>query len=244
MVMRRLAQVFRAKAKSGVQPDADPFALLEQGFEQQVDLLRDVKRAVVEVTAARRRLELQAEDLRERLPGFEDQAREALAAGDDARARRALARGLDLQRELATFDEQIEHLRREEERLVAAERRLQQRVDAFRTRKEVLGARYTAARATARVGEAVSGLSEEMADVGFALQRAEQHTALLRARGRAIDELMAEGLLEDPLGSERASWEAEFARLDREPRLQAQLEALRRQLPGAPAHTLPPGERR
>ncbi len=71
------------------------------------------------------------------------------------------------------------------------------KVEAFRTRKETIKASYTAAEAQTRISEAVSGISEEMGDVGLAMQRAEDKTAQMQARAAAVDELMASGALDD-----------------------------------------------
>ena len=73
-------------------------------------------------------------------------------------------------------------------------------MDAFRTRKETIKATYTAAEAQTRINEAFSGISEEMGDVGMAIQRAEDKTAQMQARAGAIDELLASGALEDVSG--------------------------------------------
>ena len=64
-------------------------------------------------------------------------------------------------------------LQAEEEKLTLAAQRLEAKVDAFRTRKETIKAAYTAAGAETHVGEAVSGISEEMGDIGMAMQRAQ-----------------------------------------------------------------------
>jgi phage shock protein A len=56
---------------------------------------------------------------------------------------------------------------------------------------------YTAAEAETRVGEAVSGISEEMGDIGMAMQRAQDKTEQMQARAGALDELLASGALED-----------------------------------------------
>jgi len=76
-------------------------------------------------------------------------------------------------------------------------------VDAFRTRKETIKATYTAAEAQTRINEAFTGISEEMGDVGMAIQRAEDKTAQMQARAGAIDELMASGALDDAVGGDR-----------------------------------------
>ena len=76
-------------------------------------------------------------------------------------------------------------------------------MDAFRTRKETIKATYTAAEAQTRINEAFSGISEEMGDVGMAIQRAKDKTAQMQARAGAIDELMASGALDDAVGGSR-----------------------------------------
>src|SRR5271168_3260100 len=103
---------------------------------------------------------------------------------------------------------QYAQLQAEEEKLTIASQRLQAKVDAFRTRKETIKATYTAAEAQTRINEAFSGISEEMGDVGMAIQRAEDKTAQMQARAGAIDELMASGALED-LGGRRDDIQSE-----------------------------------
>ena len=85
----------------------------------------------------------------------------------------------------------------EEEKLTLAQQRLQAKVESFRTRKETIKATYTAAEAQTRINEAMSGIGEEMGDVGMAIQRAEDKTATMQARAGAIDELIAAGVLDD-----------------------------------------------
>jgi len=82
-------------------------------------------------------------------------------------------------------------------KLTVASQRLQAKVEAFRTQKETIKAAYTAAEAQTRIGEAVSGISEEMGDVGMAIQRAQDKTKQMQARAGALDELLASGALED-----------------------------------------------
>ena len=48
-----------------------------------------------------------------------------------------------------------------------------------------------------RIGEAATGLGEQMSDVGLAIQRAKDKTEQMQARAGAIEELSASGALED-----------------------------------------------
>src|SRR4030095_3045775 len=91
--------------------------------------------------------------------------------------------------------------------------------ESFRTRKETIKATYTAAEAQTRINEAFSGISEEMSDVGLAVQRAEDKTAQMQARAGAIDELLASGALDDVTGAGSDSISLELDRMGRPPRL-------------------------
>jgi phage shock protein A len=98
---------------------------------------------------------------------------------------------------MGDLKQQQAQLQGEEEKLTLASQRLQAKVESFRTQKETIKAKYTAAEASTRINEAFSGISEEMGDVGMAVQRAEDKTAQMQARAGAIDELIASGALDD-----------------------------------------------
>jgi phage shock protein A len=105
-------------------------------------------------------------------------------------------------------------------------------VDAFRIRKETMKANYTAAEAQTKVNEAISGIGEEMGDVGLAMQRAEDKVAQMQARSGALDELMASGALDDAsMSSDRL--QAELDRDLAEPAVEAELARLRGELTGS-----------
>jgi phage shock protein A len=102
-----------------------------------------------------------------------------------------------VQTQLVGLDQQRQQLETEQQKLTEAEQRLSAKVEAFRTQKETVKAQYTAAEAQVKINEAFGGISEEMADVGLSLQRAQDKTEQMQARAGAIDELLASGALED-----------------------------------------------
>jgi phage shock protein A len=130
---------------------------------------------------------------------------------------------------------QYAQLQGEEEKLTVASQRLQAKVDAFRTRKETIKATYTAAEAQTRINEAFSGISEEMGDVGMAIQRAEDKTAQMQARAGAIDELLASGALDDAIGGRRDDIQSELDAISAGSDVESELSRLR----GEIANTAP-----
>lgn len=200
-LMRRLATIFKSKASRALDAAEDPRQTLDYSYERQLDMLQQMRRGLTDVATARKRVEIQAEQLGRSAAKLQDQARQALEQNREDLAREALARRAGLATQLDDLRTQHDQLRAQEERLVEATRRLEAKIQAFRTRKETVKASYTAAQAETKVAEAVSGISEEMGDVGLALQRAEDKVAQMQARSGALAQLMESGALEDLTGT-------------------------------------------
>ncbi len=200
-LFERLKLVFNAKADKMLDKMEDPRETLDYSYQRQLELLQKVRRGVADVATSRKRVELQANQLDAEMKKLTLSAQRALEVNREDLAREALTRKSGLQGQLDDLMSQHATLQGEEEKLVRASTRLQAKVDAFRTRKETIKATYSAAEAQTRINEAFTGISEEMGDVGLAIQRAEDKTAQMQARAGAIDELLSSGALEDPTGS-------------------------------------------
>src|SRR6266513_3829071 len=202
-VMKRMSMIFKSKANKALDRMEDPRETLDYSYQRQLEMLQKVRRGVADVATSRKRLELQMNQINQQSGKLEKQAKDALGAGREDLEREALRRQQSAQSQLSDLQAQYAQLQGEEEKLTLASQRLQTKVDTFRTRKETIKATYTAAEAQTRINEAFSGISEEMGDVGMAIQRAEDKTAQMQARAGAIDELMASGALDDAVGGSR-----------------------------------------
>jgi phage shock protein A len=197
-LMKRFSLIFKSKANRVLDKAEDPRETLDYSYQKQLEMLTKVRRGIADVATSRKRLELQMRDLQASSDKLQGQAQQALTSGREDLAREALTRRSALQQQAMDLQSQHANLQAEEEKLTAAGQRLSAKVDAFRTRKETIKATYTAAEAQTKINEAFSGISEEMGDVGMAIQRAEDKTAQMQARAGALDELLASGALEEP----------------------------------------------
>ncbi|MGH2456821.1 MAG: PspA/IM30 family protein [Candidatus Limnocylindria bacterium] len=231
--MKRLSTLFQAKASKMLDQAEDPRETLDYSYERQLKMLRDVQRGVADVATSRKRVELQAQQLQLKVTKLQDQARQAVEAGREDLAREALSRRAAIGPQLDDLRTQHDQLQAEEAKLTQASQRLQAKVDAFRTRKETIKATYTAAEAQTKIGEAVSGISEEMGDVGLAMQRAEDKTLQMQSRAGAIDELMASGALDDATASSDPI-QAELDRVTATSGVDAELARLKAELGSGP----------
>ncbi len=194
---QRFTLIFRSKANKALDRAEDPRETLDYSYQRQLDLLSKVRRGVAEVATSRKRVELQIKQLEQQSAKLQDQAQKAIGVDREDLAREALTRKSGLTAQINDLKTQLAQLQGEEEKLILAQQRLQAKVEAFRTRKETIKATYTAAEAQTRINEAMSGIGDELGDVGAAIQRAEDKTAQMQARAGAIDELIASGALDD-----------------------------------------------
>src|ERR671918_3215807 len=181
-LMSRASTVVKAKLSKLLDRAEDPTETLDYSYEKQLELLQNVKRGVADVVTAKKRLQMQTEQLEQSVVKLETQARDALAAGREDLARQALERKALVQQQLQGLDQQVEGLEQQQEKLVQSEKQLQAKVEAFRSQKEVIKAQYSAAEAQVRIGEAATGIGDQMADTGLAIQRARDKTEQMQAR--------------------------------------------------------------
>jgi phage shock protein A len=222
--------LFRAKANKALDKMEDPRETLDYSYQTQLELLQKVRRGVADVATSRKRVELQINQLQQSSDKLDRQARDSLSAGREDLAREALTRKAGVASQMADLQTQYASLQGEEEKLTNASQRLQAKVDAFRTRKETIKATYTAAEAQTRINEAFTGISEEMGDVGMAIQRAEDKTEQMKARAGAIDELMASGALDDVVSGPRDDIQAELDRMGATHGVDHELERMKAEL--------------
>jgi phage shock protein A len=233
----RMSTIFKAKMSKALDRAEDPRETLDYSYEKQLEMLQKVKRGIVEVTTAKKRLELQLAKQQDDIAKMDGQARQALQMNREDLARIVLQRKAAAMEQLQGLQSQIADLDTQQAKLVDAESRLSTKVEAFRTRKEVIKATYSAAEAQVRIGEAVSGISEELTDVGMAIDRAENKTAQLQARAAAIDELTQTGVLAEPGASLGAGSDIDrqLAQLSSASTVDAELSRMKAELGQGPA---------
>jgi phage shock protein A len=230
----RFVSIFRAKASKALDRAEDPRETLDYSYERQLELLQKVRKGVADVSTSRKRLELQMTQLSQQSDKLEVQARAALAAGREDLAREALTRRSGLGSQVGELQEQHAQLAEQEEKLIASSQQLQARVESFRTRKETVKATYSAAEAQTKIGEAFSGLSSELGDVGLAIQRAEDKTQQMQARAGAIDELLASGALDDATGTRKDSITIELERMASQSDVERMIESMKHEIEPTP----------
>lgn len=233
----RMSTVIKSKINKMLDKAEDPGETLEYSYQKQMELLQNVKKGIADVVTAKKRLQLQSQKLEQQVVKLDTQARQALSQGREDLARQALERKTFAQTELQSLDQQVAELEQQQQALIDKEAKLRTKIDQFRTKKEVVKAQYSAAEASVKIQEAASGVGEEMADIGLAMQRAQDKTENMRARANAMDELEQSGAFDDAfaLGSGGDDIDRQLAELGSASQVDDELSKMKAELNPAPA---------
>src|SRR5713226_1913541 len=227
----RLTTFFRIRANAALDKAEDPGQVMDYSYTKQLEQLQQLRRSIADVVTNEKRLDLQQSQIQQQVNKLDQQAMQALQANREDLARMALQRKEALVAQLASYEQQIAQLRAQEENLIAMERKVSARVEAFRTQKEMVKAQYSAAQAQVKINEAVTGISQEMTEMNLAMQRAQDKVLTMQSRANAMETLIEQGTLgEQGLPGSSDTLDRELRQISTEQHVEAQLQALKQQL--------------
>src|ERR1700730_11824620 len=109
-LLSRAGEIIKAKFNTLLNRAENPNETLDYSYEKQLQSLQNVKRGVADVVTAKKRLELQTQQLEQNVVTLDTQARQALAAGREDLARQALERESGIQQQVQDLGTQVKQL--------------------------------------------------------------------------------------------------------------------------------------
>ena len=158
---------------------------LDGVYHARLEQLRDLRQHLDEAAALVRDIEQQVAELQAREATLADRRWRALQEGIPDAAREAVDELAVVQAKLAELRRLLPGVVESERQLRSKEQRLQDQVDAFRTRKETLKASYTATEARREIREAVTALGLDVGADGGPARGVGRRTQV-GGRGRAL----------------------------------------------------------
>jgi phage shock protein A len=193
----RITTLIKQKVNTLLDKYEDPKEALDYSYQNQIETMTKLRRSIAEVVTAKTRLQMQKTKLVENIRTLDEESRRAIDQDREDLAKLALERKNANMIQLQNLDKQIVDMQTQQDKLEQTEKRLSTKVEEFRSKKEVIKAQYTAAEAQVRIKENLTGISEEMADVGVAMNKAEDKTEQMKAKAQALDEMIDSGVLTD-----------------------------------------------
>lgn len=215
----RIGRVVRANLNDLVSKAEDPEKVLEQSLiDMQEDLVK-LRQAVAQAIATQKRTEQQYNQNISESNKWQQRAQLALTKGDETLAREALVRKKSYS-DTATalkssLDQQVVQIDTLKKSLIA----LESKISEAKTKKDMLKARMSAAKAQEQLQSTISGLNTGSAMAAF--ERMEDKVLQAEARSQASFELGGTGI------------DQQFAALEAGSGVDDELAALKAQMSGA-----------
>lgn len=227
----RVADLFQAKTHKLLDSLEDPNATLDLSYERMIAGLQETKRHLADVVTEQVSLERQIAAAQQEVAKAEADARMALGANREDLARASLGHKQSALQRIDTLSQAHGKILAQANKLIDYQKKLEDRIEQFRTQKEVMKSSYAAAQAQVRVTESLTGIGNHLGNVSDAMRRAEDKVAGMQAKADAMDGLMQAGVLTDPLSSE-TSVEKELNALRSVGAVDAELERMKSEMSG------------
>lgn len=218
----RISRVVRANLNDVVSKAEDPEKILEQSIIDMQEDLVQLRQAVAQAIATQKRTQQQYNQAQSEATNWRSRAQLALQKGDENLAREALVRA-KAQADTAaalktTLDQQTGQVDTLKRNLIA----LESKISEAKTKKDMLKARISAAKANEQLQNAVGRLGTSSAMGAF--ERMEEKVLMMEARAQSAQELTGNNL------------EQQFAQLEAGSDVDDELTAMKAQLAGSPSN--------
>jgi phage shock protein A len=214
----RVSRLVRANINDAVSKAEDPEKILDQTIIDMQEDLVQMRQAVASAIASKKRVEQQYEKAQSEANTWTQRAQLALQKGDENLAREALVRkkaqaetAAALKAQLDTQHASVDTLKRN---LIG----LESKISEAKTKKDMLKARASAAKANEKLQETIGNLGTSSAMGAF--ERMEEKILQMEAKSQAAAELAG------------ADLESQFAQLEAGGDVDLELAAMKAQLSG------------
>lgn len=230
-LINRLSYLVRSKLSAVIDSVSDPIENLEYQQKQLKDNVRECKRAITEMDTQINKLKSQRENLMKKVEKRNEQAREAMKAGREELAEKAITEKQELLAQVEDKENAIDEIRPRREDLEDQLEELKSQVKQFETKKANLKARHTAAQSEVKVQEIMTGLDED----SVSLSEIEDEIEETEARAEALDGLDFENEFDDKTALDKEM--EELRKETGEDEVTAELEMLKEEV-GADANAV------
>src|SRR3984893_4863475 len=109
-LFQRAHDILAAKANKALDAAEQPDEMLDLSYQQMLEQITQVRRALADIAASRKQIELQEQQLQHSVDHLQDQARAALSQGKEDLAKEALSRKAAAQAQIDSLEPERQEL--------------------------------------------------------------------------------------------------------------------------------------
>jgi phage shock protein A len=214
----RVSRVVRSNLNAAVSAAEDPEKILDQAIIDMSEDLVQMRQAVAKAIAAQKRVEQQHNKAQSEASTWQQRAQLALQKGDESLAREALTRKKTQSETAAALKAQLDQQQVTVDQLKKNLIGLESKISEAKTKKDMLKARVSAAKANEQLQNTMGQLNTGSAMSAF--ERMEEKVLMMEAKSQAAVELAG------------ADLESQFVALEAGGDVDDELAAMKAQLSG------------
>lgn len=217
---KRMKSVVNSELNAMLDKAEDPVKMLDQFMREMGEDIREVEAAVAKQIANEKMLKRKLDDAETMVQKRQNQAEQAIEAGKDDLARRALQNKKEYENQVETLKEAWEHALEDTEQLKSKLNEMKSEYQQMQLKKDALKARAESAKTKTKLNHTMSSIGSDASKQGFERMEekvmqyeAEAETSEdLSQNSRTLDDEFSE--LDDDVESELAELKKSLAKED------------------------------
>ncbi len=171
-IFSRLADILKANINDMIDKAEDPEKMLKMIVIDMEEQLQAATQGLGAALASERQLRRRAEEAKENVREWEERAKSALQAGDEAQARRAVENKLKAESDAQEREQEHDAYFAETEAMRVQLGELKQKIEETRSHEAVLAARLRMAKAKMSVADSLGGPLSKLSEIEDKVQLA------------------------------------------------------------------------
>jgi phage shock protein A len=215
---KRVKTVVSAELHDMIDKAEDPAKMVDQYLREMSSEIQDAEKATAKIVAEEKLLKKKLETVHASISKREEQAVDALKAGNEELAKRALHDKLNMQEEASQLESLYNQTVTLSTEMKGKLKEMKAEYREMEHRKNVLKSRATSAKARTQINKSLSSINNEGSKKGF--ERMEEKIMFYEAEAETSEDLQ----------SSRVSLDDELKQLKQKSGVDAELEKLKEQL--------------
>lgn len=187
---KRMSTVVSSELNSMLDKAEDPVKMLDQFMRDMAEDIREVEAAVAKQIANEKKLNRKLDDANAMVEKRQKQAEQAIEAGNDDLARRALQDKSDHETTVATLQESWERAKTDSEELRTKLDEMKKEYQEMELKKDSLKARAESAKTRTKINRTMSSIGNDESKQGF--ERMEEKVMQFEAEAETSEDLSKE----------------------------------------------------
>ncbi|MDK2806274.1 MAG: phage shock protein [Thermoanaerobacterium sp.] len=228
-LVKRISNIFKAKANDIVEKMEDPEDTLNYSLVEMRENLSKIKKSMLDVATLKKKLENELSDINIKISEYEKNAELALESGREDLAKASIQNKNDLIEKKTNLESQIKSIEEQLKNIEKSKEQMEDNLIKLQSKKEELITMKKVSDAQVMIKETLTGIANDTTDLGERIRNAEEKIKEKYAKSQAIDYMVDAGMLDNIL-DDKDNVEKELKEIEKQKRAEEEFEELKKRV--------------